>query len=128
LVEWGEIHKISFVSPLRRSGFGSALLGGGTYPKSGSGETLNRAGYSRTVNLEDGFNTGFSASARLVMDLADPDKIKAVVAGGVAARQFNEHYGDQIPVWIEGELLTWWLSKDKILENVGNKVVLTSAL
>lgn len=126
LVKWGEIHKISFVSPLRRSGLGSELLGGGTYTKSGSGETLNRAGYSRTANLEDGFNTGFSASARLVMDLADSDKIKAVVAGGIAARQFNEHYGDQIPVWVEGELLNWWLSRDKILENVHNKVVLTS--
>lgn len=126
LVKWGDIHTISFVSPLRRSGLGSEWLGGGTYVKSGSGETLNRAGYSRTSNIEDGFNTGFSASARLVMDLADTDKIRAVVAGGVAARQFNPHYGDQIPVWVEGELLNWWLTKEKILENVDNKVILTS--
>ena len=124
--EWGEIHKVSFVSPLRQSGLGSRLLGGGTFAKEGSGETLNRAGYSRTANIEDGFDTAFAATARLVMDLADPEKIKAVVAGGVTARQFNDHYNDQIPVWVDGELLTWWLSKDKILEQVKTNVTLTS--
>lgn len=124
--KWGEIHKVSFVSPLRQSGLGSRLLGGGTFAKEGSGETLNRAGYSRTANIEDGFDTAYIATARLVMDLADPEKIKAVVAGGVTARQFNDHYGDQIPVWVDGELLTWWLSKDKILEQVKTNVTLTS--
>ena len=124
--KWGEIHKVSFVSPLRQSGLGSRLLGGGTFAKEGSGETLNRAGYSRTANIEDGFDTAFAATARLVMDLADPEKIKAVVAGGVTARQFNDHYNDQIPVWVDGELLTWWLSKDKILEQVKTNVTLTS--
>jgi penicillin amidase len=124
--KWGEIHKVSFVSPLRQSGLGSRLLGGGTFAKEGSGETLNRAGYSRTANIEDGFDTAYIATARLVMDLADPEKIKAVVAGGVTARQFNDHYNDQIPVWVDGELLTWWLSKDKILEQVKTNVTLTS--
>lgn len=124
--KWGEIHKISFVSPLRRSGLGSRFLGGGTFAKEGSGETLNRAGYSRTANIEDGFDSSLAASARLVMDLADSEKIKAVVAGGVTARQFNDHYDDQIPVWADGELLTWWLSKDKILESVGTNLTLTS--
>ena len=124
--KWGEIHKISFVSPLRRSGLGSRILGGGSFAKDGSGETLNRAGYARTANIEDGFDSAFAASARLVMDLADAEKIKAVVAGGVTARQFNDHYDDQIPVWADGELLTWWLSKDKILESVGTNLTLTS--
>jgi penicillin amidase len=124
--KWGEIHKISFVSPLRRSGLGSRILGGGSFAKEGSGETLNRAGYARTANIEDGFDSAFAASARLVMDLADAEKIKAVVAGGVTARQFNDHYDDQIPVWADGELLTWWLSKDKILESVGTNLTLTS--
>jgi len=49
-----------------------------------------------------------------------------VVAGGVTARQFNDHYDDQIPAWVDGELLTWWLSKDKILEQVKTNVTLTS--
>jgi len=126
-VKWGDIHKIRFVSPLRRNGTGSALLGGGDYPKAGSGETLNRAGYSRTSKMRDGFDSGFAASARLVMDLSDSEKIQAVVAGGVTARQFNDNYGDQIPVWVEGKLIDWWLSKDKILEVVKTSIILSSA-
>ena len=125
-LKWGEIHKVSFVSPLRTSGLGSRLLGGGTFAKEGSGETLNRAGYSRTANTEDGFDTAFIATARLVMDMADSEKIKAVVAGGVTARQFNDHIDDQVPTWVDGRLLTWWLSKDKILENVKTHVTLTA--
>ena len=87
--------------------------------------TLNRAGYSRTSKIEDGFDTAFIATARLVMDLADTEKIKAVVAGGVTARQFNDHYDDQVPVWVDGELLTWWLSKERILDNVKTNVTLS---
>ena len=124
-LKWGDAHKVSFVSPLRPSGPGSRLLGGGTFAKEGSGETLNRAGYSRTSKIEDGFDTAFIATARLVMDLADPEKIKAVVAGGVTARQFNDHYDDQVPVWVDGELLTWWLSKERILDNVKTNVTLS---
>ena len=125
-LKWGDIHRVSFVSPLRTSGLGSRLLGGGTFAKEGSGETLNRAGYSRTANIEDGFDTALIATARLVMDLADSEKIKAVVAGGVTARQFNDHFDDQIPAWVDGTLLTWWLSKDKILEHVNTHVTLTA--
>ena len=125
-LKWGDIHRVSFVSPLRTSGLGSRLLGGGTFAKEGSGETLNRAGYSRTANIEDGFDTALIATARLVMDLADSEKIKAVVAGGVTARQFNDHFDDQIPAWVDGTLLTWWLSKDKILEHVKTHVTLTA--
>ena len=60
------------------------------------------------------------------MDMADSEKIKAVVAGGVTARQFNDHIDDQVPTWVDGRLLTWWLSKDKILENVKTHVTLTA--
>ena len=125
-LKWGDIHRVSFVSPLRTSGLGSRLLGGGTFAKEGSGETLNRAGYSRTANIEDGFDTALIATARLVMDLADSEKIKAVVAGGVTARQFNDHFDDQIQPLVDGTLLTWWLSKDKILEHVNTHVTLTA--
>lgn len=125
-VKWGDIHAISIVSPLRRSGFGSEFLGGGTFAKEGSGETLNRAGYSRSASLNDGFDTRLAASARLLMDLSDPDKISAVVAGGVTARQFNDHNGDQVSAWADGKLFPWWLSKDKILQHVNTSVTLTS--
>lgn len=54
--------------------------GGGSHPMGGSGETLYRAVY--------GFNQPFgvttSASLRLVVDLADDDKVLAVLGAALA--------------------------------------------
>ncbi len=42
---WGKVHVHEFVSPIRRSGAGKDLLGGGSHAASGSGETLYRGMY-----------------------------------------------------------------------------------
>ncbi|MEX0730015.1 MAG: penicillin acylase family protein [Aquisalimonadaceae bacterium] len=117
---WGKAHTILFHSPLRRDGFGRDWLGGGEHPYSGSGETLLRGAYSFAnpwgVRLHD--------SMRLVVDLADDDKIMAVVAGGVVGRQFHRHFDDQLPGWLEGEPQYWWFSPHAVRENAVNRAVL----
>ena len=43
--QWGQVHTLELVNPLRRNGFGKALLGSGPLPLGGSGETLYRGWY-----------------------------------------------------------------------------------
>jgi len=92
---WGDVHQLTFRSPMRRSGFGSAWLGGGTYPMSGSGETLRRARYA----FGKPFETAFFASYNLVSDMGETDEIETALPGGVAARVLHKHYASQIPTW-----------------------------
>ncbi|MDO8418396.1 MAG: penicillin acylase family protein [Rubrivivax sp.] len=107
---WGDAHRIHFFSALRRTGAGRDLLGYAERPMNGSGETLMRA---LTPYLGDG-QVQFFASMRLVADMADNEKVQAVVSGGVVDRQFHANQKDQLPAWTEGRLLTWWFSPQQV--------------
>lgn len=117
---WGKMHRIEFINPLVREGFLKSILGGGSYPMSGSGETLYRGSYSFTRP----FQVKISATLRMVADLADDEKMAAVIPGGVSARLFDRHQKDQIGPYMEGEKLFIWFSDDKISANTRSILVL----
>lgn len=106
---WGKVHTLRFVSPLRRNGAGQELVGGLTVPRSGSGETLNRGVY----DFQKPFDVNFFDSMRMVADFGDPDKIEAVVAGGVSERHFQPHQNDQARILVSGERRSWWFNPAK---------------
>lgn len=117
---WGKVHQLEFVNPLRREGLGKGLLGGGSHPMGGSQETLYRASY----DFNRPFTVSFSASLRMVADLGDPDKILAVIPGGVSGRFLDRHYKDQVNPFMEGKLNYWWFSDDQIEKNARYRLVL----
>lgn len=109
--QWGKLHRIEFVSPLRREGFGRGLVGGGSHPMGGSPETLYRAIY----DFNKPYAVNVSASLRMVADLGDPDRVYAVLPGGVSGRLFDRHNRDQIRPFMDGEKRAWWFS-DAMIE------------
>lgn len=117
---WGKIHQLTLVSPIRRSGIGAGLLGAGSHPMGGSGETLYRAIY----NFDQPFAVTIPASLRMVADLGDEDKVLAVLPGGVSARMFDPHRDDQVEAFMNGEECYWWFSDRKISEHCKMKLVL----
>jgi len=118
--QWGKVHRHEFLSPIRRSGAGKGWLGGGSHPAAGSGETLYRGIYEFDVP----FTVTISASLRMVADLADPDKILAVLPGGVSGRQFDPHNTDQIEPFMNGEKVYWWFSDKAIKEHTRHTLTL----
>ena len=118
---WGKLHRQEFVSPIRRSGPGSQWLGGGSHPVAGSGETLYRGIY----DFNEPYKVTVSASLRMVADLADPDKILAVLPGGVAGRQFDPHTTDQVKSFIDGSKVYWWFSDQAIREHTKHTLTLS---
>jgi penicillin amidase len=118
---WGKVHRHEFVSPIRRSGAGKDLLGGGSHPASGSCETLYRGIYE----FNEPYKVTVSASLRMVADLADPDKILAVLPGGVAGRQFDPHTTDQVQSFMDGNKVYWWFSDEAIREHTKHTLALS---
>lgn len=118
---WGNVHRHEFVSPIRRSGPGSEWLGGGTHPAAGSGETLYRGIY----DFNQPYKITVSASLRMVADLGDPDKILAVLPGGVAGRQFDPHTSDQVKSFMDGTKVYWWFSDKAIREHTRHTLTLS---
>ncbi len=119
--KWGELHRLEFVSPLRREGLGKGWLGGGSHPISGSGETLLRSRYS----FHEPYQVNLSASLRMVADMGDPDKVLAVLPGGVAGRLFHPHSIDQIESFMNGEKIYWWFSDAAIAAHTETTLLLT---
>lgn len=117
---WGEVHQLEFVSPIRREGFGKGLVGGGSHPFHGSGETLCRGIY----DFNDPFNVTISASLRMVVDLGDNEKVLAVLPGGVSGRLFDPHTTDQIKAFIHGDKVYWWFSDTAIQAHSKTTLVL----
>jgi penicillin amidase len=117
---WGKVHQQEFLSPIRRSGVGRRWLGGGCHPAAGSGETLYRGKF----DFNAPFKITVSASLRMVADLADPDKILAVLPGGVSGRQFDPHNTDQIAPFMNGEKVYWWFSDKAIKKHTQHTLTL----
>jgi penicillin amidase len=118
---WGKMHRHEFVSPIRRSGPGSEWLGGGSHPAPGSGQTLYRGIY----DFNKPYNVTISASIRIVADLGDPDKILAVLPGGVTGRQFDPHTTDQVKSFMDGSKVYWWFSDKAIKEHTQHTLTLS---
>ncbi|MBW1948975.1 MAG: penicillin acylase family protein [Deltaproteobacteria bacterium] len=118
--KWGKIHQMEFVSPIRRKGFGKGLMGAGSHPMGGSGETLYRGLYE----FNKPYNPVIAASLRMVADLADPDKVLAILPGGVTARVFGPHTTDQTEPFMKGEKRYWWFSDKAIQAHCKHALVL----
>jgi penicillin amidase len=97
--DWGRVHTIQFVNPIRRSGIGRDWLGTSARPVNGSGETLYRGWY----NFNDPSQVTFAAALRMVVDFGDSEKVRAVLAGGTTGRTFHPHQKDQIDAYLSGE-------------------------
>ena len=117
---WGKVHQIVNTNPIRRNGFGKEWLGGGSHPMGGSGETLYRALYD--FNNSDEIK--YSAALRMVADLADNEKVIAVMHGGVTGRTFHPNFKNQIDAYHDGSKLYWWFSDKKIQEHKKSELVL----
>ncbi len=118
--QWGQVHTLELVSPLRRKGPGKALLGTGPMPMGGSGETLYRAIFKASRPFE----VTISAALRMVADLGDEDKVLAVLPGGVSGRLFSPHQTDQVAAYMSGRKLYWWFSDKAIQEHAQHRLVL----
>ncbi len=107
---WGDLSRLRFSNPWVPGRLADRLLGGGDYSGRGSGETLGRARFPGLGN----YDPRVIDSLRFVADLGDPDKVLAVIPGGVSARLFDPHLNDQLPLWLSQEVGYWWFSDQAI--------------
>ncbi len=119
--QWGDVHTLTFFHPLVPGKAGAEWLGGGVNPVSGSGETLHRG----LSTFNDPENVKIIDSTRVVMDLADPDKIIAHIPGGVSERLFDKHMKDSLALFLSGEQGYWWFSDSAISENTRHSMTLS---
>ncbi|MBI5936610.1 MAG: penicillin acylase family protein [Betaproteobacteria bacterium] len=62
---------------------------------------------------------------RRVVDFGDPDKIEAVLAGGVSERLFQPHQNDQAKLWAANQRRPWWFNPAQAEAHGRSRVVRT---
>jgi penicillin amidase len=60
----------------------------------------------------------------MVVDMADDEKIAAVLPGGVTGRLFDPHQKDQVKAFMSGEKIYWWFNDKAISENTVDTMIL----
>jgi penicillin G amidase len=69
-------------------------------------------------------NPGFLANTRAVIDLADPDAGRWVLAGGQSGNPRSRHYGDLFDVWLRGEAVPIPWSEASVAAATVDKLIL----
>lgn len=96
---WGELHPITFYSPVIPGQTAANWLGGGTREMDGSGHTVNRSKYL----LSDTYNSRMIDSVRMLIDLSDDEKILVNIPGGPSGRYFDDGLDNLLEGWFAGE-------------------------
>ncbi|MBI4083674.1 MAG: penicillin acylase family protein [Candidatus Lambdaproteobacteria bacterium] len=115
---WGQVHQLVARHPL---GLVPGLGRGfnlGPLPAPGFALTVDRAGQH-----PGDLRVSFGASLRLVVDFSDLDYSGAILPGGQSGVPGSPHYGDQLPLYLEGRLVPLMRSRARI--ELGDAATLT---
>lgn len=97
---WGTVRPLRLLHPLGVRAPLDRLLNLGPVPLGGDANTVAQAGVRP---LEPLANPAAIANHRTVIDLADPERSRYVVAGGQSGNPLSRHYGDLFELWQRGE-------------------------
>ncbi|MBY0565639.1 MAG: penicillin acylase family protein [Hyphomonadaceae bacterium] len=97
---WGEVHAARFPHPVLS---GLPLVGESftvEAPVGGNSSTVNVA---RNWHRNSGYNTVHAAGMRMIIDFADLNASRFMLAPGQSGHPRSPHYGDLAPLWAAGE-------------------------
>ena len=117
---WGDAHTVTFAHPFIPGDRAANWIGGGTHAMAGSGETLNRAIWM----WDKPYQTRIIDSIRIIVDMADDDKIEAHFPGGTSERWFDSWNKNFLPYWLSGEKAYWYFSDRAIEDNARYELLL----
>jgi penicillin amidase len=117
---WGDAHTITFSHPFIPGIRAANLIGGGTHPYPGSGETLLRAIYP----FDKPYATKVNDSLRMVVDLADDEKVWFHFPGGTSERWFDPLVASFLDSYVSGDPQYLWFSDGAILDNTSTSLTL----
>ena len=112
---WGHHHSMDLVNQsLGQSDVAVVrwLFNRGGYEVGGGDSIVNATGWTAPA----GFQVDTAPSMRMVVSLEDFDDSRWINLTGVSGHPFSEHYVDQTDLWVEGETLPWYFSRDRFDE------------
>ena len=120
---WGELHAL----PLESQTFGQSgiapiewLVNHGDVDVGGGESTVDATGWS----ADEGFETNWVPSMRMVVDLADLDASRWVNLTGASGHAWHPDYTDQVSLWRRGRTTPWPFSRAATRASTEDRLVL----
>jgi len=117
---WGDAHTVTFFHPFIPGKLAASWIGGGEHPMSGSGETLMRGLYK----FDSPYEAKVIDSMRIIIDMADSEKVQAHFPGGASERWFDSWNKNFLDSWLSGEKRYWWFSDKAIAEHAAYELLM----
>ena len=118
--QWGDAHTVTFFHPFIAGKDAARWIGGGEHAMSGSGETLRRG----RAMFDQPYEATIIDSMRIIIDMADSEKVEAHFPGGVSERWFDSWNKNFLDSWLSGEKRYWWFSDEAIAEHAESELLL----
>ncbi|GMR02114.1 MAG: penicillin acylase family protein [Acidimicrobiia bacterium] len=122
--KWGDLHTMTFVNQsLGLSGVGliDDRFNRGPFPASGSKSVVNAVGWTAT----EGYEVDWLPSMRMLVDLGDLTKSRAIHTTGQSGHVDNEHYDDMIPLWLAGETAPFLWDRSDVEADAEARLILS---
>jgi penicillin amidase len=116
---WGDLHTVSFEHPLSQVKPLDVVFTIGPVRRAGDGYSPNNGAYS----LLRPFGVRSHPSERQIVDLADVDASVSIVPTGESGQPYSRHWGDQTPLWANGQTKPMALARDRIGQLEGRLVL-----
>jgi penicillin amidase len=107
--QWGKVHTLTHVHPIGRKAPFDKIFNVGPFPKTGSNEVVDKEAFD--YNAKGIYPVKSGPAMRLLMDLADPEKVISIIPTGQSGNIMSPHYADQAKMFVAGEY------KDIFLDN-----------
>ncbi|MDQ2688936.1 MAG: penicillin acylase family protein, partial [Chloroflexota bacterium] len=110
---WGTVRPLRLLHPLGVRPPFDRLFNLGPVPLGGDANTVAQAGVRP---LEPLANPAVIANHRTVIDLADPERSRYIVAGGQSGNPLSPHYADLFELWQRGDGVPIAWSHDAVVD------------
>lgn len=111
--EWGRLHALELTEPtFGTSGIGLVewMFNRGPVDVGGGGSIV----LANAWNAAEGYETVWSPSMRMIVDLGDLDASRWIDLTGISGHPFHDNYGDQTELWRDGETLPMRWDEDSV--------------
>jgi len=119
--KWENVHILEHVHPVGRQKPFDKLFNVGPFPVTGGDEVINKMDFSKSAIP---YRVTSGASMRILIDLADMENSQSIIPTGQSGHLLSPHYQDQAELYVKGEFRPQHRSKDKILAESKQLLVL----
>ncbi len=121
--KWGSLHTITFADAiLGASGVApiEAIFNRGPFALDGGRDLVNAQSWSN----DEPARVNWHPSMRMIVDLSDLEASRSVIPTGNSGHPYNEHYDDQMPLWLNGQTHPMLFGRDAVQAAAVDNLVL----